>query len=414
MAVLAFGLLVAYAGFQAQAGLGQSAAAYQYNIAQSSTADIKYFDSSFFNQAPAVNNNAYISSLTDTVSAQFSYNFSGKTAADLTYTYSATAQIRANYPLKGNAEDTSNLWTKDYQLLAPVTNTVNSATISEVQKVSIPYAEYQKTANDFRNTLALPSTSEAVITFNMQVKGSASGTPFTDTRVSTVSVPLDQQIYQPSIKFDKSDSKTVVSPGEEQNQSRNGKLEMIGGILAAVAGAALIAYGLRKRIFKSPYQRELDKIYRYHDGIIVRTSRPIDLAEHEVVPMRSFNDMLNLEEELKTPIIADEISSTLTRFMIATHNVLYMFKLGAEDDTSARLASHITRQATQLKAAREVLPPKKPVASPAVHTYGLKPVINTQKPEANTAVARPKSNDIDSIIQDIGKKPTTHKKPQKQ
>lgn len=424
--LLTAGAFVAYNGYQIQAHT-VTTASYAYTVKQSASAEVNYFDSSFFGQAPAPVNNAYVASLTDTIKARFSYNFTANQSANITYTYSAKAQIKANYSLKGNADESSNVWVQDYPLIAPVTKTASGTAITETQQVSIPYAEYQKTSNNFRNTLALPSNGEAVITFTMQVSGSTDGTPFTDDRTSTVSVPLDQQIYQPAVKFDKEETKTVVSQNAKQGQDRTSKIQLIGGSVAALGGLALMVYGLRKRIFKSAYQRQLDKIYRYHDGIIVRTSRPINLEDHRIIPMRTFEDMLNLEEELKTPIIADEISSTNTNFMIAHDGAMYLYKLSSESDNRASHVSRLTQQATATRPVEA--PPIQATAAPQVHTYGLATALNPARNTTDGMIAkRPLGShtvrktttppaleaSMDEIISELTKKPERPaKKPAK-
>ena len=270
-----------------------------------------------------------------------------------------------------------------------------------------------QTVDKVRTSLALPTNSEVVITFTVHVNGTVDSTPFSDARTSTISVPLDQQIYIPSVKFDKSDTKQITPVVAAETQDRWAKVGITAGAVLAIAGLSLLIYGMRRRIFKSAYQRELDKIYRYHNGIIVRTSRAVDLADHQVVPMRSFDDMLNLEEELKSPIIADEISSTMTHFMIANNNVMYLYKLGTDDGTNERLATHLAHQTAKPKAAREVLPSATHPELNNVRTYGVAATTPAPKVPTQSAVkpTASKPGNIDSIIRDIGKKPVPkHKK----
>ncbi|MGB2686710.1 MAG: DUF5305 family protein, partial [Candidatus Saccharimonas aalborgensis] len=89
-----------------------------------------------------------------------------------------------------------------------------------------------------------------------------------------------------------------------------------------------IVYGMRKQIFKSAYQRELEKIYRYHDGIIIRASQPAAIAGKTMVPVQTFDDMLNLEEELKVPIVATPAGNEATRFLIVRDDIVYVYTLG--------------------------------------------------------------------------------------
>lgn len=338
--------------------------AYEYTVSQNAKTTVRYKDNEFFGTAPAASNDAFVAALTDTIVADFTYDYTATRSTDLTTTYDIKAQIKANYAVKGNAEDLSSVWTRDYQLVKPVTSRTQGNKISLSRTVDIPYTDYMQTVDQFRTALSLPTNSEVVVNFTIHTTGKIDDVPFSDTRTSTISAPLDQQIYIPSIKFDKSDTKQIAPATVNTSENRWTKNGTYIGVALAVVGLSMLIYGTRKRIFKSAYQRDLDKIYRYHDGIIVRTSRPVDLTEHQVVPMRSFDDMLNLEEELKTPIIADEISSTLTHFIIAHHNVTYLYKLGDGDDhtnhnqaIAARTTSQALTAAQHPRAAREVLAP---------------------------------------------------------
>lgn len=413
------GLWIIYLGYQANSTSRQNTpAAYQYTIKQDASTRVHYFDSSFYlNQTPAPTNSAFVSDLTNTLDAQFHYDFTANTATTLTTSYSITAQIQSTYALQGNAESSSNVWQKDYTLLPRTTRTTDGQSVAFDQSAVIPYADYKAVAQQFRAALTLPTVSQVVVTFNVQTTGTVDGAPISDARSSTVTVPLEQQIYQPIVKFDKQDTKQVVSIAAQAGNDRLTRAQLIGGGVLTAAGIALIMYGLRKRIFKSAYRRELDKIYRVNDGILVRTSRPVDLTDHRVVPMRSFEDMLNLEEELKTPIIADEISSTLTHFIIAHNNVTYLYKLG-QNDIEKRTPQPVTH------VAREVLPPVSTHDElQHVHTYGLAPTLKAPKtmdaitptqapatvPKKQVAVQKGHS-EVDDIINDIGKKTTRHSK----
>lgn len=408
------GLAFIYQGYHQQAGGAPTfGSAYQYTVKQSADAAVRYFDSSFFaNKTPGIDNPAYISDLTDEIEAQFRYSYSANQPTKLTSIYDVKAQVQATYAIKGSSENSSNVWQKDYQLVPPTTASIEGTDITLTPKVTIPFADYKRAATEFRTALLLPTTSQVMVMFTVRVTGTVDGAPINDTRTSTITAPLEEQVYQPAIKFDKEDTRQVIAASAKEGQARTAQVEWVSGLLLLTGGALLIAYGMRKRIFKSPYQRELDKIYRYHDGLIVRTSRPIDLTDYQIIPMRSFADMLNLEEELKKPIIADEISSSLTHFLIASSNVMYLYKLQTEKAISSR-------SLTPTAAA----PPAQPATATApskVRTYGLAPALST-KPITQQVQAPPKRalgshdkkpitvknhDELDDIISEMTKKPS--------
>jgi len=82
-------------------------------------------------------------------------------------------------------------------------------------------------------------------------------------------------------------------------------------------------YGIR-----NPYQRAVAKIYRYHDGVIIRTNRPIELREREVISVKTFDDLLNVSDELRSPVIANELSDTATQFVVLHETTVYVYLVG--------------------------------------------------------------------------------------
>ena len=325
--------------------------AYSYSITQALSSNVKYLDSSFFTDGPSSENTAYVADLTDSIDARYTMRYAASKSSSLTANYDVTARVKANYAVGGDTDQSSNVWTKEYLIKEPTSKSLDTAHINEVIDVSIPYAEYKKVANDFRTALALPTTSEVVVTFTYRINGSVDGMPINDIKTSTLVAPLDQQLYRPALKTEKEFKKDVVATNDIAEVNRKILIQLAIWALAMTTGLAMIGYGLRKKIFKTPYQRELEKIYRYHDGVIVRTKHPVDISDDKIVPMRSFDDMLNLEEELKVPIVANEISSTTTEFMIVNSGVVYRYTLS--DDSSSRSSSvrGMTREA--IKAPRE-------------------------------------------------------------
>ena len=305
-----------------------AAAAYNYRINQSVDTILNYAKSAYFDKGPGTANTAYVAELTDSIDATFHYNYRASESADLRYSYEVTASVQGNYALQGDQQKTPSVWTKDFTLLKPVREQVTAQDISLNPKVTIPFADYKKQAEEFRSSLNLPLNSQVTVKFTINVAGTIGGTPFSDTRVSSVTTPLDQVVYLLSVKYDKEDSKQVIPQSTQQSRNAFERYEKIIAIVLAVTGFAALVFGLRKQIFKTPYQRELDKIYRYHDGIIIKASQETDLEDKQIVPVLSFDDMLNLEEELKSPIVSSPAGGEATHFMIMHGDVVYRYTLG--------------------------------------------------------------------------------------
>jgi hypothetical protein len=344
--LLMFSGFVVYDVVQRKSDVAPVAAAYEYKVSQSVDSDVTYFNSSFFDKN-AGTNNAFVSSLTDKLVSTFHYSYHASEPTELAYTYEVKAVVRGTFALQNNGQlaKPSNVWTKEYQLVAPIKTTVTTDDITLDPLVTVPYSDYKKQIEQIKDALSLPLTSEVVVQMLVSVSGSIGGTPFTDVRSSSVTASLDQQIYALAIKYDKADTKRVTSQETQKSKTVFEKYETIIAAVLGFAGLASLIYGFRKQIFKTPYQRELDRIYRYHDGIIIKARQPADLSGKHVVPVLSFEDMLNIEEELKMPIVASPAGTEATQFIIIRDDVAYIYTLGKlliEEDVDETIVEELT------------------------------------------------------------------------
>lgn len=314
---------------------------YTYQIAQSATSSAHYAKNKFFagNGSPGADDTAYVASLTDYLNSALRYRFTGSAATDLKYSYKADAVLRSTFSGKDSAGNAANVWTKTYSLLKPVTGAQTTKVLALNPSVKIPFAQYAATGNQFRTAYNVPVSNEVVVTYTVTVSGKANGVPFVNTQTSTITAPLDEVVYKIAVKFAGTDSGQVVSRQTRQLQDMVTSYEFPVGVGLALLGLGLIVYGFRKQIIKSPYQRELARIYRYNDDIIVKARRPVSLARKTIVDLSSFDDLLSIEEETGAPIVANELSDTTTRFIITSDETAYVFTLGGsapkEEDEDA-------------------------------------------------------------------------------
>ena len=305
-------------------------ASYNYEVTQTVDTGISYFASSFYGDKPGVGNGAYVSDLTNTIDATLHYAYNGSRSVDLQSMYSAVVTVRATYLLGADSTKTVTVWSREYPLIKPVAAKQSEKDITFTPHVSIPFSEYRTMVDQYKTALAVPVSSEAVITFTVRVYGTVDGTALDDIRVSTVTMPLDQPLYTLANKFEKEDKKEIIAQTAKASQDTMRGYERLAAATLGVLGIAAFVYGFRKKIFKTAYQRELEKIYRYHDGIIIHAKRPSMVTDKNTIPVRSFDDILNIEEETKQPIIAYPLGDEATQFLIMKDDVMYTYTLGKE------------------------------------------------------------------------------------
>lgn len=310
---------------------------YTYKVTQSASSSAHYTQNKFFAStgSPTDDDTAYVASLTDYLNSSLNYNFTASSATDLHYSYKVDAVLHSKYSGKDSAENAANVWTKNYSLLGPIIGSQMTKALTLNPSVHIPFADYVAATTQFRSTLNIPVGSVVVVTYTVQVSGKANNVPFTNTQVSTITAPLDQPVYKIAVQFNKTDTRTVVSKRARQLEDIVSTYEFPLAVVMAALGLGLVVYGFRKQIIKSPYQRELARIYRYNNGIIVKARRPVSLKNKTIVDLNSFDDLLSVEEETGSPIVADELSNTATRFIITKDDTAYVYTLGGSTPKEA-------------------------------------------------------------------------------
>lgn len=334
----------------------QAPSVYTYTVTQAVASEVSYFQNSFYADGPGTNT-AYVTDLTNTIDTLFQYTFSASEPQELTYRYQVKATVRGKYTFQGDEAGGSNVWAREFELIKPVSGTKTTDRLVLEPRVEVPYAEYKELLDQLKTTLVLPVDGEIVIALTMQVSGEVDGVPLDDTRTATMTVPVGPQIYEIATTYDKKDTKQIVPAATREGIDRWAQYELYGAAALGVLALAAFVYGFRRKIFKTPYQRELDRIYRYHDGIIVRTSRQPDLAHKSVVQVRSFEDLLNIEEETKSPIVSVSTGGETTKFMIIQGDVVYVYVLGKV----------VPGELKTLEEIQAHLPPKAAARKPPVH-----------------------------------------------
>jgi hypothetical protein len=375
--ILAIAGLLIYDHQRASTSIAPLPAPYTYTVQQTVHPTVHYNQSSFFNATPDPTNTAYIADITKSIDAQFHYFYSGSKTTDLSYRYWATATLRSTFGTDNSPGGVANVWNKQYQLLEPSAGSKTAKTLTFDPVVQIPFADYKADIDQFKNSFKAPLNGEMVVNFEMQVSGKVNGTSFTDTKISVITAPLDQLIYQLGVKFAKIDHEQVQPASSKRLADTINEYELPVAVLLAALGVAYMVYGFRRQIFKTPYMRELERIYRYHDGIIIRASRPTNLTGKDVVPVQSFDDLLNLEEELKTPIVASPAGDNATQFMITRDDIVYVYTLGDFNMPDPPPPPTTPSEKSAHKdTPRPPEPPKQPPAQPPIQPGKHKHPVN--------------------------------------
>lgn len=303
---------------------------YSYNIKQNIDYNVSLFNNSYIDTNTLGENETYISDLVKQININYKYDFSGSKLTPLTYTYNVKAIINGEYSID---EEESKVWTKEYQLIKETTNTINDKTsINIKQPINIDFNYYNNVVSDFRKELKLPITASLNIVFSIKVTGNEENQIINDQKEMILNIPLNQQAFKITEKLEETYANNIV-PKLDKTPAVNYR-KLIAGIVLSIT-AIFIFILLFREIFNIPrknkYTSKLNKILKEYGDVIVEIINPVNEEDMNIVEVKNFNEMIDLEEELRVPIMFYESIEYLEgEFTLIHNNILYKFTLKNE------------------------------------------------------------------------------------
>lgn len=303
---------------------------YSYNINQDLDYKVNLYDNSYIESSYLGKDDTYISDLIKEIEIDYKYDYSGSKVVPLNYAYDVIATINGEYSLD---EEDSKVWTKEYTLVENRNGKVTDKTsinISEPVKLNFKY--YNNVVSNFRKELRLPIKSSLVVVFKINVTGEVSGKKIDDTKQMTLTFPLNQQAFKITEKYEENYNKNI-KPNVEKKEPINYRKLISGIVLLSTAIFIFILFF--REIFNIPrknkYTIQLNKILKEYGDIIIEVINPVNEFEMDIVEVKNFNEMIDLEEELRVPIMFYETIEYLEgEFTLVHNNILYKFVLRNE------------------------------------------------------------------------------------
>ena len=304
------------------------------NYKQTSNIDYKVYlkKNDYYNQDYLDKNMQYIASLIDNIKVNFNYSFNANQDINYKYTYYIKSEVRVS-----DSEDSSKIiYSKSDRLTNPNTiakTSSNGFNISE--DINVDYNKYNELVKSFKSAYLINADSNLVLSLYLDIedeKGNKINSANSNEAMK-LTIPLTEQMI--NIKMDY----------KEINNSVNAKIYRHFGIknkilfslsvfffVGTVFYTALLVIFLRKTSAKkSAYDVLLSKILREYDRVIVNSKKNIDVTG-EVIDLDSFEELLDVRDNLEKPIIYKEIhKGQKSIFVIKNGNETYRYILKLAD-----------------------------------------------------------------------------------
>lgn len=277
----------------------------------------------------------YITSIIDYIDIFFDYNFSSSKKIDADYEYKVVATLDAKYNVDTNK--TKQLWSNDYVLVENKKADIkDDSNISIKENVKINYAKYNKIINDFKKDYMLSISSDLVVKLYVKINGKYLPVEkaFDLDNDLSVTIPMAQQTINITSNYEELKNNQVVNV-ETNKRIKNYYFLTVGiGVLLL---SLLILVSQVIRIIKddkqqSLYIKELKKILHDYGDIIVEVKKAPKISKEKSSEVKSFNELVNAQIELRTPIVFSEVvKNELGLFVIFNNDHAYYYSIKSED-----------------------------------------------------------------------------------
>lgn len=328
IAIFFAGLHIIYRGFSLEKTKEQAEVLYEYGAYQNVSYKVFLNKNSFIEDEFLPMGESYISDLIKNIQINYSFQYQGSKKIPLKVKTYVKANIYGQYT-SSNDTDGSKVWTKEYTLKKEeVKEVTEESNFLITDNLNLDFNKYNQEVIQFRKELGLPISADLYLSIYTEVEGEVEE-KFNLNEEIKLTIPLNK----PVVTIEEDYKKEVTDFIYEKNKYV-GKVEsqnLVCGIVLIVNAFALLIIFFRE-IFdlkkKTIFNLELKKIMRAYGDIIVEVEEKIDTENYTIIRVKNFNELVDLEEELRNPIIYYEDDPDYHGiFMIVHGEICYYFEL---------------------------------------------------------------------------------------
>ena len=291
-------------------------------------------DNNYFEEDYLEKDQTYISTLIKNISALFEYKLSFKDKI-VDYHYSYYIESVVNVKEKTSF---SSLYNKTETILDTITQSTSANQLEIQENVEIDYNKYNDLMQGFVNVYDLDEV-ESTLTINMHVVVLGECQDFSENQYEKSVISLSIPLTTKTVEIELSNNLVNTENRIELCEScKKCFIPLIFASICFIFALSLTIYLLRFAIStRTPeikYYKDLNKIkFNYGSYIQVLDSK-LDLTKYEVLKVNSFNDLLEIRDTIRQPILLseDKEKNRASFITFLNANSLYAFTLSVNDN----------------------------------------------------------------------------------
>lgn len=276
------------------------------NYNENSSIDYKVYlkENTFFEDEYLEKNRTYIASLIDYILIDFDYSFSVSEKVKGNYSYYIKGTVSAN---KNNSDDY--YWSKDYILTEKVTKKYEDTNEINIKgETKVNYQIYNNLLNNFKSQYGV--TMDGLLKVSLVIENYIESDLIDhnlekDSSVD-LNIPLTTLTVEVPIKAnDLSNNGVLISEIVKQNVLHYSIFKYLGYFMLGISGLlfiCLIIMIIIKTKYGNKYNKTLKKILKTYDNIIVNVNTIPDIDSLNVIPVTSFDELIDAHSEVRKPI----------------------------------------------------------------------------------------------------------------
>lgn len=300
---------------------------------ESGEIDYKVFlkENNFYEEDYLGKDMSYISTLIEKINTTFNYNFSINEKTNMKFNYDIIGTLTI---MDNTGKNT--FYKKEYTLIDNKASEMNNTDRLIIQEnLDIDYGYYNNIANNFRNKYGVSTTSNFVITLNINGRSDNNEINVTNNQAMSLTIPLSQR--EVNIKLSTDTLNKNESVEQKSSLKITNYLHLILFILTFILSIISLIKLIKKISMvyppKSNYDKYIAKILQEYDRFIANTSiGPIVNEGDKVFELNDFQELLDVRDNLKVPInYYNIVKHQKCLFYLNKDNLIYKYYVKAID-----------------------------------------------------------------------------------
>ena len=265
----------------------------------------------------------------DNINLKFNYEFSASNLLNSKAKYSLKLYLVSEYTVNNTKEE---IWKQEYELIPETEEiNINSGIVTISKDITFNYDEYNEIAKRIRIESGVLTNSyiKAEFTINNSLELTEKNITFNDEHTLIAKISLLENITTFEKINEYNNKETLYNTISENT---NYPL-LITGIILLLVSLLFLIQSLKMFIntsAESKYIIEQNKILKRYGDVIAETSTKPNLEDTNIIEITNFIDMINIEDELRIPILfyEDTKGKESWFFIINNYNVYrYILKV---------------------------------------------------------------------------------------